>query len=140
MPWTIKEQVPSLPVVDLDIAIQFYACLGFDIEWRWPKHKASHAGLRNGPAALMLVQGEVNAFREIYFVVDDVLACFDSISRTEPWEMVSASCKGNVDDILLAKLPPEPPSVKDHKHLDFTIVDPWGHRLTFGREATDSPS
>lgn len=135
MTWNVKEQVPSLAVADLDMGIRYYSCIGFELEWRWPRESPSHVGLRNGPAALMLVRSEVRVGVEIYFVVDDVESCYTELCAAQPWKLVHAALGGTEGAGGPASSPPNPPSVKDHQHFDFTIEDPWGHRLTFGREA-----
>lgn len=140
MSWSIKEQVPSFPVADLELAIEFYARLGFELEWRWPKSESTHVGLRQGPCALMLTLSESIERGEIYYVVDDVNACYTAIIEARPWEVVEV-CSSSTDregyPPADAFLPPEAPTVKSHRHEDFTLLDPWGHQLTFGREETD---
>ena len=137
MSWTIKEQVPTLYVSDLELAVEYYGRLGFEVQWQWPKSEASHIGLRNGSCAVMLIRGKSFGQGEVYFVVDDVNVCFESIHSARPWDLVLDSVASHGDRTLYheasLEAPPEP-TVKDHKHRDFLIVDPWGHRLSFGCE------
>jgi catechol 2,3-dioxygenase-like lactoylglutathione lyase family enzyme len=128
--WSIKEQVPSLAVPNLELAIEFYSRLGFKVEWQWPRLDTTHVGLRHGPCALMLTLSELVERGEIYYVVDDVQDCYAAIINARPWEVAEASrCPSK-----RALVPPEAPTVKPHRHEDFTLLDPWGHQLTFGRE------
>ena len=136
--WQIREQVPSLAVADLALAIEFYTRLGFDVTWRWPKTEATHVGLKRSRIALMLVSCEPAERAEIYFVVDGVKACYDFIVSRRPWEVAERS-RGSTQrrdcPPKSSLTSPTAPSVKDHRHFDFTVVDPWGHQLTFGCEA-----
>ena len=125
MSWGIKEQVPAFEVPDFELAIEFYSRLGFRVEWKWPKAVPTHLGMRHGPCALMLTLGEATERGEIYYVVDDVRGCFKSIMDARPWE-VAPTC-----------MAPDVPTLKAHGHEDFSLKDPWGHQLTFGREETE---
>lgn len=136
--WSIKDQVPSLAIGDLGLAIDFYGRLGFEVTWRWPKSQATHVGLKRSGIALMLVCCEPAERAEIYYVVDDVMACYDFIVSHRPWELAERSLgsrPGRDCSPKLSLASPVAPSVKAHGHFDFTVVDPWGHQLTFGSEA-----
>ena len=135
---TIKEQVPAFSVSDLRLAIEFYSRMGFRIEWRWPKNEPTHVGLRLDRCALMLTLGESPGGGEIYYVVDDVRRWFEAMLERRPWEVALGAREASetVVPVPPSLRPPEAPEVRDHGHLDFTVSDPWGHRLTFGNEET----
>lgn len=142
MNWNLKEQVPTFHVTRLTVAIDYYGRLGFGVQWRWPREEPSHIGLRCGSCALMLIQGSSSSGHgEVYFVVDDVDACYQAFFESKPWEAAREHAAALESDFQ-----PDPaslecvkaPELRDHGHRDFVIVDPWGHRLTFGCDETHS--
>ncbi|MCS1409594.1 MAG: hypothetical protein M2R45_02778 [Verrucomicrobia subdivision 3 bacterium] len=140
MNWSIKEQVPTFAVPDLELGVQFYSRLGFEVEWRWPKTGTTCVGLRHGLCALMLSLCEPAERGDIYYVVDDVRACYEHLQTTRPWGIAEVFCGSRKrKDCPLARslVSPVAPSLRDHGHVDFSIADTWGHQSTFGREVID---
>ena len=133
MSWTIDEQVPTLVVRDLESALAFYQRLGFALEWQWPKGHPTHAGIRRDSAVLMLMVEAGGERSQIYFVVRDVLSCFKDIYQHRPWQLEQGGLDRDAPSQGWGQAP-EPPSVKAHGHLDFTLTDPFGNQLTFGCE------
>ena len=85
----------------------------------------------------MLTLNEPTGRGDIYYVVDDIQGCYTAIIEARPWEVAETFwCSSIRDDgpPKRALSPPEPPTVKPHGHEDFSLLDPWGHQLTFGRE------
>ncbi len=131
MAWQIQDLVPNVFVRSVAEAEAFYQCLEFKRAWAWPKSEPVFVGVKHGSYTLMLAQSDSPAPTRLYFVVDDVEGCFDAMVLNQPWEVAS---RGG-DSVPEALVRPESPSVKDHGHLDFTLVDPWGNHLTFGCES-----
>lgn len=113
--------IPTLGVTDLDRAAAFYERLGFRREWSYPETgRATHLGLSSGSVTVMLVLAEECERpiqrQNLYFVMRDL----DGFHRR-----LAASPGAEVPAIVQA----------DYGMRDFSLADPWGHRLTFGEES-----
>ena len=138
MNWLVKDQVPSLRARDLRVGWEFYRRLGFERKWQWPRECPVILGLGLGGFTLMLSESAVVVPGAVYYVVDDVEACFRDVVDQRPWEVAGQIWEAvfggeSVPERALAA--PDAPSVKEHRHFDFTVVDPWGNEITFGCEA-----
>lgn len=136
MSWTIEKTIPTLAVPDLEVGIDFYSRLGFEVDWRWPDDAPTHAGLMLGSCSIMLSLGEPAERADVYFIVDDVSACHTAVMAGRPWELAAAagSIANRLDCPPARSLQqPEVPEPKGYGLRDFSIVDPWGHHLAFGQ-------
>lgn len=136
MNWTIEKTIPTFAVPNLETGIDFYSRLGFEVDWKWPENAATHAGLILGACSIMLTQCEPTERADVYFIVDDVSACHATILARKPWELAAeAGAQAKRDDCPSARslLPPEAPADTAYGLRDFSIVDPWGHHLSFGQ-------
>ena len=132
MKWTIEKAIPTLAVADLEAGIEFYSRLGFVVDWRWPEDSPTHAGLMLGSCSIMLSLCEPSERADVYFIVDDVSACHAAVLAGRPWELAAAARS-------LER--PEAPKPTAYGLKDFSMVDPWGHHLSFGEvlRPDDSP-
>jgi catechol 2,3-dioxygenase-like lactoylglutathione lyase family enzyme len=135
MNWTIEKVIPTLAVPDLETGIGFYCRIGFKVDWKWPEKAPTHAGLMLGACSIMLSRGEPAERADVYFIVDDVVACHASVVAGKSWELASAAgaIAKRADcppDRSLG--PPAAPTARGYGLRDFSIVDPWGHHLAFG--------
>jgi len=71
----------------------------------------------------MLSLGDPVERADVYFIVDDVSACHAAVLAGRPWELAAAA--GSLE-------PPEAPKPTEYGLRDFSMVDPWGHHLSFG--------
>lgn len=134
--WTIEKTIPTLTLPDITAAIDFYARLGFALDWRWPEQDPTHAGLILGETSIMLARCQTKELADIYFIVDDIEACYQSISTNQPWCLAKTiqAAEGQPENApARAVKPPAPPAPTDYGLRDFSVVDPWGHHLTFGQ-------
>lgn len=116
--WTTLAVSPVIVVSDLDAGAAFYARLGFELKWKWPEAEPSHAGMKLGGAWLMLARqrdpAQAIQRAELYFFVTDVAACHAH---------ARAALGGIVGDV----------ADTTYGMRDFSLMDPWGHVLTFGQ-------
>ena len=127
MSWTVRKTVPSLDCSDLERARAFYERLGFRCGWTWPREAPERAGLVRGECELQLcLRSEVRP-TEVYLVVDDVAACHAEMLAGRAWELLGEHGTGEG-----AGAPAEPAPAA-YGYLEFDLVDPWGHRLSFGQ-------
>jgi|GEM_PF-1838383 len=135
--WSIEGVQPTLPVHDINVGIDFYGRLGFAIEWKYPDDQPTAVGLRLGAQCIMLMQCEPKERGNLYYQVDDVDACFTHIEQSQCWTVAQAlrdAGQGGDDwPPERAVQPPSPPVRADYGMVDFSLVDPWGNLLTFGR-------
>jgi len=134
--WTIEKTIPTLAVPDLEMGIEYYERLGFQEDWRFPDGNPTHVGLVLGPCSIMLSRNEPAERADLYFIVDDVQACYATITEGEAWEIAEEAAlttgrAGSAPKRSLAA--PQPPKPTDYGLIDFSMVDPWGHHLTFGQ-------
>jgi len=140
MRWTIEKVIPTLAVPDLEVGIVFYSKLGFRVDWRWPDDSPTHAGLMLGVCSIMLTQREPSERGDVYFIVDDISACYADVLAGRSWELApAAGSTARRPECPPARSlrQPEAPESKGYGLLDFSIVDPWGHHLTFGQVVRD---
>ncbi len=139
--WTIEKTIPTLAVPELELGIEYYERLGFSLDWRFPASNPSHAGLVLGPCSIMLALCEPTERADLYFIVDDVEACHRAILDGEPWELAqeagSAAQRADCPPARALQAPPQPKRTA-YGLVDFSMVDPWGHQLTFGQAPTPS--
>jgi catechol 2,3-dioxygenase-like lactoylglutathione lyase family enzyme len=134
MSWTIEKAIPTLPVPDLEVGIEFYSRLGFEVDWRWPEDEPSHAGLLLGSCAIMLSLTDP-AERA------DVSACHAAVMVGRSWELAAAAgstTKRPDYPPARSQQPPADPGPKGYGLRDFSIIDPWGHHLAFGQVISNS--
>lgn len=107
--------VPTITAHSLHKAKEFYAHLGFSVDWMWPDDKPTHLSLSWDGVSFMVqnVEEASSIHRaDLYFRVAGVRELHNSMSQ---------------------KLDSLPDLIKtDYGMLDFSIDDPWGHKLTFG--------
>ena len=135
MTWTIEKTIPTLAVPSLVVGIEYYGRLGFAVDWRWPDIGSTHAGLSRGECSIMLSQAEPSERADVYFIVDDVDACYQEIIESGAWELApGAGAAAEREDCPPedALSPPAPPEVTEYGLRDFSVVDPWGHHIVFG--------
>ncbi|HSR66942.1 MAG TPA: VOC family protein [Acidobacteriota bacterium] len=133
--WKITTTIPTFAVPELQAGIDFYTRLGFETDWSWPDDNPTHAGLYRGECSIMLCKSEPCERADVYFIVDDVSACHAQVMKGRCWEMVSeAAALANREDCppKQALHPPAEPGDTDYGLRDFSVVDPWGHHMTFG--------
>lgn len=134
--WKIESITPTLAVHDLDVGIEYYERLGFKLQWKYPDNRATHAGIAQGTCFLMLCECEPAERADLMFCVDDVHACYHHVERSCCWEIAIRLKDNKVGDEQWppkrSLTPPIPPKPTDYGMIDFTLVDPWGHQLTFG--------
>ena len=134
--WTIEKPIPTLAVPDLEVAIAFYEKIGFTVDWQWPEGSPTHAGLLLGSCSIMLALCEPAERSDVYFIVDDVAACYAHMMEAKPWELAAAA-RGTTDreDCPPAQAlePPKTPKNDGYGLTDFSIIDPWGHHMAFGQ-------
>ncbi len=138
--WKIEKQIPTLAVAELSTGIEFYERLGFVVDWRWPEENPEFAGLMHGDRSIMLSQCDPDALAALYFIVDDVQACHAHVIESKLWELAaSTSANSTRPDCppVRACQPPQPPERKPYGLIDFAIIDPWGHELSFGQPIPD---
>ena len=132
--WNIEKTIPTLAVHDLELGIEYYERLGFTLDWRFPSTNPTHAGLVHGSCSLMLAQSDPWVCGDVYFIVDDVRACYQAIVDAEPWELAEEAGARRPGGAPKRSLrPPSEPSPTAYGLIDFTMVDPWGHALAFGQ-------
>lgn len=142
MTWKIDKTIPTHAVPELELALEFYERLGFELSWRWPEESPTHAGLMRGECSVMLAECDPRVFAAVYFVVDDVEACHAAIMKAEPWVLAArAAERPGEDPPVRSRRAPDAPQPRPFGYKDFVIIDPWGHELSFGEvisdEATD---
>ena len=140
--WNIETTIPTLAVPDLEIGIEYYERLGFSLDWRFPATNPTHAGLVLGSCSIMLSLCEPSERADLYFIVDDIAACHRSIREAEPWELAEeAGALAQREDCPPARACQAPPAPKATAYglIDFSMVDPWGHHLTFGQPQVRRP-
>ena len=136
MSWTIEKAIPTFAVPDLEVGISFYSRLGFEVDWRWPDEAPTHAGFLLGSCSIMLSLCEPAKTTEVYFIVDDVSACHAAVLAGKCWELAAAAgaiAKRSDCPPPRSLQQPLPPTAKGYGLRDFSIVDPWGHQLSFGQ-------
>jgi catechol 2,3-dioxygenase-like lactoylglutathione lyase family enzyme len=141
--WTVSSVSPTIAVPDLELALEFYESLGFELEWSFPEEEPTHQSVRIGSVTLMMALTEPSERADLYFLVDDVDACFEFIVANKPWVIAERSRDSSERD----DCPPDrslrrplEPEKRSYGMKDFEIIDPWGHQLTFGREDWQSDS
>lgn len=142
MSWTIKKPIPTFAVPDLEAGIGFYERIGFTVDWRWPDESPTHAGLMLGSCSIMLSLCDPMERADVYFIVDDVAACHAAIMAARPWELAAAAgaiAKRSDCPPPRSLRPPLEPDAKGYNLRDFSIVDPWGHHLSFGEVLSSEP-
>lgn len=135
MTWKITSTIPAFAVPDLKVAIDFYSRLGFTVDWQWPDEQPTHAGLRRGECSIMFSRSQPCERADVYFIVDDVDACHAEMMKGKPWELAESAgslAKRNDCPPEQSLQPPAAPASTDYGLRDFSIVDPWGHHMTFG--------
>lgn len=140
MTWTITQTIPTFAVPVLEVGIAFYERMGFAVDWRWPEEKPTHSGLVRGDAALMLAECDPAVKGDVYYIVDDVEACHAAVMEGKAWEMAEEAGALAVDaDGAPARAlePPASPAPTGYGLRDFTVIDPWGHCLTFGQPLSE---
>ena len=112
--WRLTSAMPCLPVTDLEQAIHFYTRLGFSLDWRYPEGgDSTHAGMKLHDVSLLLNHCSGTPQRQdIYFFVADIMS-FHRQLKTQFSE---------IPDLVEA----------EYGMTDFTLLDPWGHQLSFG--------
>lgn len=141
MSWSIHSTIPTLAVPDLDAGITFYERLGFTLDWRWPEKDGTHAGMQRGTCAIMLARSTPDERADLYFIVDDIQGCYDAICRAEPWTLADRfGAMADREDCppTESRTPPEAPDSTAYGLIDFSLIDPWGHHLTFGAPQDDA--
>ncbi len=136
MSWSITQTIPTMATPDLPIGIAFYERLGFEVDWTWPEDGPTHAGLRRGDCAIMLCRCAPNERADVYFIVDDVEACHDTVIKGACWELApeAGALANRADCPPKASLEaPRSPEATPYGLRDFSVVDPWGHQITFGQ-------
>ena len=112
-----------LPVVDMEKSLHFYNhLLGFEITFKW-QDPVEYAVLKRASIQLHLTLGSEEEPPQprpvLYIFTHDIDALYN--------------------DLLLKNVKIHSPSEKqDYGMRDFDIVDPDGHRITFGQDATDA--
>lgn len=133
MSWTIRSATPTLAVPDLELGVEVYRRLGFVERWRFPGQAATHVGLGRGECELILCACEPAERAEVLFRVDDVDACHREVLAGRVWEL-AAQVAGPATAPRRALAPPPVPEAKPWGRREFSVVDPWGHLLSFGQE------
>lgn len=135
MSWTIEKTIPTLAVPELEVGIEFYARLGFEVDWRFPETAPNFAGLKRGGSTIMLAECEPAVLGAIDFVVDDVSACHAELIAGRCWETAATegalAARGDCPPPRALEAPPEPVDT-EYGLRNFTLIDPWGHQLSFG--------
>ena len=134
--WNIETTIPTLAVPELEMGIEYYERLGFSLDWRFPLTNPTHAGLVLGSCSIMLSLCEPKERADLYFIVDDIRACYQAIVDAEPWDLAEeAGRMAQREDLppARARLAPPEPKATAYGLTDFSMVDPWGHHLTFGQ-------
>lgn len=112
--------VTTIQVTQLERAIEFYNQLGFIKDWTWPDDSPTHASLsKDGVGFMITIKADGDSIQkaDLYFRISNV-------------EGYHKHLKDN--DVIDADL-----IQSDYGMLDFSISDPWGHRLTFGEPNGD---
>ena len=116
MNWQLNGLIPTISVRNLDEAILFYQKLGFNLDWKWPQSKPSHASLLNGKHSFMITihQGKGDIQRaDLYFIVDNVGELH------QHYQLLNLAVSDLFDT--------------EYGMIDFSLEDPWGHHLVFGQ-------
>jgi len=116
------------------------ARLGFEVDWRWPDERPTHAGLMLGETSIMLSHCDPVVCADIYFIVDDVEACHAAIISGRAWEVAAeaaALVHRDSGPVAAALEPPKSPAETGYGLRDFSLVDPWGNHMSFGQELGD---
>ncbi len=126
--WKIDKAIPTMAVPNLEAGIEFYERLGFEVDWRWPAPSPTHSGLMRGSCSIMLALCDPYVCADVYFIVDDVKACHTAIVEAQPWQLAAKA-----DDPPARSLQaPSEPKETAYGLRDFSLIDPWGHSLSFG--------
>ena len=136
MTWKVEKPIPTLPVSHLELGIEFYERLGFEVDWRWPDDGPTHAGLMRDGCSIMLSQCDPKAPGDVYFIVDDVSACHAAILAGRTWELAGRLARADEAGHVppeASKRPPRNPEEHPYGLRDFCVIDPWGNCLSFGQ-------
>lgn len=112
--------VTTIQVTDLEKAIEFYNKLGFTKDWIWPDKTPTHASLSKDGVGFMIT---INMDQEdiqkgdLYFRISNVEGYYKYLKSQRI-----------IDENLIQS---------NYGMLDFSLTDPWGHRLTFGEPKGD---
>lgn len=141
MTWRISQTVPTLAVPDLPSGVAFYDRLGFARQWSFPREVPTHVGVTRDGFELVLCRLDPAVKAELTFVVDDVAAVFAAVEAARPWELAASVGAADLGDGLAdgkppasSLRPPEAPVDQPYGYREFTLVDPWGHRLHFAQK------
>ena len=107
--------ISTIQVTDLDEAIDFYVKIGFEKRWKWPEQEPTHASVgSDGHSIMMAKVNQSHAIQQadLYFTVEGVEGHREMLSQ---------------HDLDLSPMVQSAYGMKD-----FSLVDPWGHHLTFG--------
>jgi len=115
--WQAKTLIPTLNVLDISSALDFYTQLGFNIDWKYPNEKSvTEVGLCLGDISVMLSLSESNNIQKqnVYVIIENVESYHEYLknSLVQVSELVSS----------------------DYGMKDFSVTDPWGNLFTFGEE------
>ena len=137
MNWKIEATIPSFAVPVLAAGIEYYARLGFELEWQWPEKSATHVGLKRGGCSVMLALCEPAVSADVTFLVDDVDACHAALLEGRAWELAQragALAEGRGFPPARACVPPRAPESRAYGQRVFVVIDPWGNSLCFGQQ------
>jgi len=115
--WQAKTVIPTLNVLDIASALDFYTRLGFKEDWKYPNEKSvTEVGLCLGDISVMLSFSESNNIQKqnVYVIIENVESYHEYLknSLVQVSELVSS----------------------DYGMKDFSVTDPWGNLFTFGEE------
>lgn len=91
----------------------------------------------------MMARCEPSERADLYFLVDDVEACWEFIVANRPWDIAERSRGSSErDDCPPDRSLQQPigPQKQSYGMKDFEVIDPWGHQMTFGMEDWQSDS
>ena len=112
--------VTTIQVPHLEKAIEYYEQFDFVKEWAWPDADPTHASLSKDGIGFMITKSLDHTSiqkGDLYFRISNVEGYYSYLKD-----------QGIIDVELVQS---------DYGMLDFSITDPWGHRLTFGEPKGD---